>query len=87
MLLVGAIGLAGGLDTNERADGDVEAAYQAGFAAGVTEGAAAQGAAQAPQPSGPRPTIRLLPEARSGQLLEVSEACFQSPVIGCEEIY
>ena len=80
LAIVGLLGSAG------PSDDDLTRAYQDGFAAAIAAADLAAGAT-APTTGPPQAPIRLLPGVRDGRLVEVSEECFQSPVLGCEEIY
>ena len=100
--LLGAVGLAAGvglvalltvvgvLGAGGPTEDDVRQAYQDGFDSGLGAGDTADNTADtadAETSSALRPGIRLVPLARGGQLVEVSEACFLRPISGCPEIY
>ena len=96
--LLGAVGLAAGvglvalltvvgvLGAGGPTEDDVRQAYQDGFDQGLTDDGA-DAAPAAETSSDLRPEVHLVPEVYAGHLVEVSEACFQRPVIGCPEIY
>lgn len=84
--LVALLTVVGVLGEGGPTEDDVRQAYQDGFDQGLVEG----GADDTPggeTSSDLRAGIRLVPEVYAGHLVEVSEACFQRPVVGCPEIY
>ena len=84
--LVALLTVVGVLGAGGPTEDDVRQAYQDGFEQGLADG----GAAQAPAGETSRdlrPEVHIVPEVYAGHLVEVSEACFQRPVIGCPEIY
>ena len=96
--LLGAVGLAAGvglvalltvvgvLGAGGPTEDDVRQAYQDGFDSGLGAGDTADTTAGETS-SDLRAGVRLVPLARGGQLVEVSEACFLRPISGCPEIY
>ncbi|PZC50367.1 MAG: hypothetical protein DK306_000095 [Chloroflexi bacterium] len=87
---IGLIVLLGSVGAFQKGPDDraVAQAYQDGFAAALEVADAAQPAPVAtPPPTGPRAGVRLVPNLYTGQLMEVSEICFQSQVLGCDDIY
>ncbi len=92
--LVALLTVVGVLGAGGPTEDDVRQAYQDGFDSGLGAGDTADNTADntadtadAETSSALRPGIRLVPLARGGQLVEVSEACFLRPISGCPEIY
>ncbi len=84
--LITLLAVAGAFGAHGLSDADLATAYQDGFAVGLEQVAPTNQTTTLPAAM-PPPDVRLLQEARSGQLLEVSEDCFQRAGPGCPEIY
>jgi hypothetical protein len=88
--LVALLTVVGVLGAGGPTEDDVRQAYQEGFDSGLSgqdAADAAAGTADDETSSDVRGGIRVVPEVYAGHLVEVSEACFQRPVVGCPEIY
>ena len=96
--LVALLTVVGVLGVGGPTEDDVRQAYQDGFDSGLGAGDTADNTAdntddatadtaEAETSSDLRAGVRLVPLARGGQLVEVSEACFLRPISGCPEIY